>query len=227
MATPTTNNESATTTGQNTSVLEPMDLHNTVQFDELLRQRVLCGWDSTASVLEGWRDAIDAGTHDFFWVVPPDLLPHQSAPPQRYAGHICMVNQTETVDGTLRPTRHVCELFILPEHRRGGLGKAAVRALEACARAEPYGSSDVKRMTLNAISKRYFEDESEEWMGLAKKVYGKLGLEMPTRGHTNEDWYNRMGYVKYAEQEAYPTGEYRADGTEYKFVSVSLRKELV
>ncbi len=201
------------------SILEPMNLYNTTEFDELLRQRVICGWDCSPSDLETWRAAADAKTAYNFWVVPPSLS--QLPAPQRYAGHISMSSKTEPPDDT--PVRHIANLFILPEHRRGGLGRAAVQGLEAWAKVESDRSRGCKAITLNAISRRYIEDDGEEWRGFYTRVCTSLGIEMPAKGTGNEDWYLRMGYVKYGEQPMYPVV---LDGSKILLLATLLRKEL-
>jgi GNAT superfamily N-acetyltransferase len=201
------------------NLLEPMDLDNTTQFDELLRQRVICGWDFSRSTIEAWRDAIAAHTISLFWVVPASLS--QLDTPQRLAGHISMLRKTEPPNNT--PVLHICNLFILPEHRRGGLGRQAVQALESWAKFEPYGSPECKAITLNAISKRYIEDDAEEWRGMYLRFCRTRGIEEPAKGSSNEDWYARMGYVKETEQPMYPVD---LDGREFKLIASWMRKEL-
>jgi GNAT superfamily N-acetyltransferase len=125
--------------------------------------------------------------------------------------------------GAGQAVRHIANLFILPEHRHSGLGRAAVQELEAWARVEPYGSPEVKAMTLNAISRRYIEDDGEDWRGLYAKVCESLGIEMPAKGTTNEDWYARMGYVKRREDPMYPVV---LDGKKILLIAVSLEKDL-
>jgi GNAT superfamily N-acetyltransferase len=212
-------NKSATTEAAQKSILEPMNLHNTTEFDELLRQRIICGWDYSPSDLEAWRAAADAQTISMFWVVPPSLS--QLPVSQRHGGHISMNRKTEPPDD--KPIQHIFNLFILPEHRHGGLGRAAVQALEAWAKVEPYGSPECKAITLNAISRRYIEDDGEEWRGLYTRVCESLGIETTVKGSSNEDWYARMGYVKWKEQPMYPV---LLDGSEIMLIAALLRKEL-
>ena len=217
--------KSATTEPAQRSILEPMDLHNPTEFDELLRQRVICGWACSSSTIAAWRAAADAQTITIFWVVPPSRS--QLPAPQRLGGHISMRSNAEPADGKRapadQPALHIFNLFILPEHRRGGLGRAAVHALEACAKVGPYGSPECKAITLNAISRRYIEDDGEEWRGLYTKVCTSVGIEVPAKGSSNEDWYARMGYVKWKEQPMYPVF---LDGSEILLIAASLRKEL-
>ena len=209
-----------TTEAAQGSILEPMNLYSPTEFNELLRQRVICGWDYSPSDLQAWRAAADAKTAFNFWVVPPLLS--QLPAPQRYAGHISMSSKTEPPDDTT-PVRHISNLFILPEHRLSGLGRAAVQGLEARANVEPYGSPGCKVITLNAISRRYIEDDREEWRGFYTRVCSSLGIETPAKGTGNEDWYIRMGYVKYGEKPMYPVV---LDGSKILLLATLLRKEL-
>jgi GNAT superfamily N-acetyltransferase len=215
----------ATTEAPKRNILEPMNLHNTTEFDELLRQRVICGWDCSPTTLEAWRAAADIHTISMFWVVPPSLS--QLPAPQRHGGHISMQSRTGPPDDKLagadKPVLHIFNLFILPERRRGGLGRAAVQALEAWAKVEPYGSPECRAITLNAISRRYIEDDGEEWRGLYTRVCTSLGIETPAKGSSNEDWYTRMGYVKWKEQPMYPV---LLDGSEIMLIAALLKKEL-
>ncbi|KAK0742931.1 hypothetical protein B0T18DRAFT_391809 [Schizothecium vesticola] len=180
--------------------LEPVDLHDTLQFAELQRQRVLCGWSHSTSVIESWRADNDDKTQAMFWVVPVSLS--EIPAPRRYAGHIAMSKKTydeNDVDDVL-PELKVMDLgtlFILPEHRGRGLARAAVRMLEGMAKDKPYGWAGCKVMTLNTLARRL------------------LGEELPAKGRSNEDWYNRMGYVKWKEAPLYPA--WNEDGSEFKF----------
>lgn len=203
-------------------VLEPMDLYDSVQFDELLRQRVICGWNNTASVIEAWRDEVGAGTRVMFWVIPPSLAHIEI--PQRLGGHISMLSQTSPLDHELanpdKSVLHITSLFILPEHRHGGIGRASVEALEKWAKVEPYGSPACREITIHTLSRRYIEDDGEEWRGL----WGRFGLPTPEKGTSNEDWYSRMGYVKWKEAPRYP--ETLPDGTQILWRASFLRKTL-
>jgi GNAT superfamily N-acetyltransferase len=218
-------NKSAATEAVQRSILEPINLYNTTEFDELLRQRVICGWDYSRSNLEAWRTAADAQTISMFWVVPPSLS--QLPASQRYGGHIFMQSRTEPSDDKLTHAdkfiQHIFNLFILSEHRRGGLGRAAVQALEARAKIEPYGSPECKAITLNAISRRYIEDDGDEWRGMYTRLCTNLGIEIPAKGSSNEDWYARMGYIKWKEQPMYPV---LLDGSEIILIAAWMRKEL-
>src|ERR1700753_3179343 len=112
--------KSATIETPQGTILEPMNLHNTTEFDELLRQRVICGWDCSPTDVESWRAAADAHTISVFWIVPSSLshLPT----PQRHVGHVSMGSRSEPPDDKHAdadtPVQHIFNLFILPEPRR-------------------------------------------------------------------------------------------------------------
>ncbi|KAK4202928.1 hypothetical protein QBC40DRAFT_34337 [Triangularia verruculosa] len=203
------------------NLLQIINLHNRVEFDELLRQRVLCGWDKTAPAIETWRAAMDAETRVMFWIVPPSLahLPLL----ERCAGHIALVSETTPPNEELarrdKSLLYISSLFIRPEHR-GGLGRKAVQALESWAKVPPYGSPYCEAITLTTLDRRYVEDDSEEWGG----VWAKFGQQSPKKGSSNEDWYARMGYVKWKHQPMYD--EQCLDGTKVKLVAVFMRKNL-
>jgi ribosomal protein S18 acetylase RimI-like enzyme len=212
-------NKSAINEGTQSSMLEPMNLHNTTEFNELLRQRVVCGWDFSLSSLESWRSAATAQTLSMFWIVSPSLS--QLPAPQRYSGHIMAQRKIEPLHNEL--SQHIFNLFILPEHRCGGLGRAAVQALEEAAKVEPYGSPSCKAISLNALSRRYIEDDGEEWRGMYTRLCASLGIEVPAKGSGTEDWYTRMGFVKYEEKPMYPV---ELDGNKFLLNAALLRKDL-
>ncbi|KAL6405768.1 hypothetical protein AUP68_10906 [Ilyonectria robusta] len=176
--------------------LEPMNLHDPDEFSELLRQRTVCGWNKEPSKIEQWRDRMDKKTKSLFWVVPAHLA---GAPAlQRYVGHIALCSAAHPEDLELaNPDKSVLmisTLFILPEHRGGGLGRAAIEALEACAREEPYGSPNCKAITVQTVRRKYREDDG-----------ARRGMEPPKKGTSQEDWYARMGYVTWKEEPSWPS----------------------
>jgi GNAT superfamily N-acetyltransferase len=113
-------------------------------------------------------------------------------------------------------------LFILPEHRGKGLAGAAVRAMEGMAKIEPYGWKECKAMTLNTLARKYVEDE--EWRRVGKWPYENMGAPLPERGMSNEDWYVRMGYVKWKEVPLYRTKD--RDGEDFVFDATFMWKGL-
>lgn len=205
-----------------------MNLHDPYQFGELRRQRAACGWNFEPETIESWRAATDAKTKALFWITIP-LADAESqsvkggSSPNR-VGHISLDSDKEPPDYEMaKPDKSVMEistLYILPEYRRMGLATAAVAQLESWARVEPYGSPDCKVLTVNTISKRYTEEEGEQWRGL----FLKRGLKAPDRGWSTERWYEGMGYVKWKEE--YVWQEKVPDGTEVRLMGAFMRKDL-
>jgi GNAT superfamily N-acetyltransferase len=198
--------------------LVPVNLHEKTQFEELRRQRVLCGWDQDH--VSQWRDAMDAKLKSLFWIhVKP-----AAEDDYKMAGHISLDSQASPPDPELaNPDRSVMTIstfFIFPEHRSGGIGRAAMETLEGYATHEPYGSPDCKEIALTTISRRYTEDDGEEWRG----VYKRRGMDAPIKGRSNEDWYVRQGYVKFKEEPRYR--DRLLDGTEIMLLASFLRKPL-
>jgi len=208
------------------NLLEPINLHDEIQFASLQHQRLLCGWSHSTSILEAWRAAIDARTQAMFWVVPPSTshLPAHL----RYAGHVGMLRKTfpneNGIDNPLPELEvmNIGNLFILPEHRGGGLARKAVRAIEDMAKVEPYGWPGCKAMTLDTLAKRYVEDD--ELRGMAASAHVRFGAVLPEKGRSNEDWYARMGYVKWKEVPLYPAVD--DDGGEFMFLASFMWKPL-
>jgi GNAT superfamily N-acetyltransferase len=201
--------------------LEPINLHNGYEYGELRRQRVLCGWDYDVEKLENWKRDVDAKTRSFFWITLPASDSESS--PNR-VGHICLNSLLDPPELDLaNPDKSVMEIatfFILPEYRYGGIGRSAFEMLESYATKEPYGSKNCKAVTINTISKRYTENDGDEWRG----VYARRGLKAPPKGKSMEDWYARMGYVKWKEAPRYP--DRREDGTEVKLIAVFMKKTI-
>ncbi|KAK4188934.1 hypothetical protein QBC35DRAFT_495143 [Podospora australis] len=206
-------------------LLQPINLHNDDEFEELLRQRIICGWHKTQSDIEGWRAAVDDGTREIFWILhPSESLSHHSTVTKRCAGHISIVNGTSPPDQELarrdKSLLYLSSLFVLPEYQKAGLGRRAVQEVERLAKMEPYGSPACQAITIHTASRRYTEDDGEDWRG----IYARMGAEPRPRGSSAEDWYARMGYVKWKEQPQYP--ETLLDGTKIMMVSSFMRKEL-
>lgn len=209
------NSNKTPTVSEKRDLLEPIDLHNPAEFDELLRQRVLCGWQNSPADLIAWRKSADGDILFNFWIVPASTKDLPA--PQRWTGHISMVGKTEGLENT--PVRHIANLFILPEHRLGGLGRQAVEALEAWAKDD-----GIKKMSLNALCRRYVEDDTEEWRPMYLRYCASIGIELPRKGTSNEDWYVRQGYVVYGEEPMYPAS---LDGRDFLLVASLLHKDLV
>lgn len=204
-----------------TSFLEPINLHNGFEYGELRRQRVLCGWNHDVKTIEKWKKEVDAKTRSLFWITLPAT---DGQPSPNRVGHISLNSELEPLELELaNPDKSVMEIsafFVLPEYRYGGIGRAAVEMLESYATKEPYGSPNCKAVTVNTISKRYTENDGEEWRG----VYARRGLEAPPKGKSVEDWYASMGYVKWKEEPRYP--DHLLDGTEVKIIASFMKKTL-
>lgn len=193
-----------------------MNLHDQDQADEIRRQRAICGWGFSAEDIASWRDAIDAQKRASFWIKP-------AAHPDVRAGHVSLDNDLDPPELELaNPDRSVLEVtsfFILPEHRRGGLGRAVVATLERYAREAPYGSENCRAVTLTTINRKYWEDG--EWRD---KWVREFGFQPLTKGTSYEDWYVRMGYVKWKEE---PRFSIDAPGFEdQKLVGSFMRKTI-
>ena len=203
-------------------ILTPINLHNEGEFDLLHKHRIICAWDLEPEVLRNWRDRMDAKTRAMFWITPPAL--ESASGLARFVGHIGIESSVEPEDLELaNPDKSVMTLstfFIMPEHRGGGLGRAAVELAETYARIEPYGRRDCQAVTIHTISRRYVEEDGDEWRGM----YARRGLEAPPKGKGTEDWYARMGYVKWKEAPKYH--DVLKDGTEIMLIAVFMRKEL-
>ncbi|KUI55451.1 hypothetical protein VP1G_02776 [Cytospora mali] len=195
--------------------LEPMNLHDQAQADELLRQRKVCGWADKPEDITKWRDKMEGNnrTVSLFWIRP-------TSQPGLRVGHISLDSEARVPDLELanphdKSVLTIANLFILPEHRRGGIGRAAVQTLEKWATIEPYGSRNCKTIALTAVSRKYTDDD--EWRAEYLRM---AGVEPPKPGFSNEEWYSRMGYTKWKDERLYPG----PDG--YKFLASFLRKRI-
>lgn len=205
---------STTSSRSSKCILEPIDLHDQAQADELLRQRVMCGWAMTPDYIDAWRAAMDAKTKGFFWIKLPSR-------PDLRAGHISLDSEADPPDLELanphdRSVLTIARFFVLPELRGGGLGRAAMETLESYAREEPYGSPNCRAIALDTLSKKYTEEDEY------RAQYEWLTGEPPRKGAVNnEDWYLRQGYVKFKEAPKYE-GEGVREG--HKLIAVYMKK---
>lgn len=206
--------------------LEPMDLADPYQFGELRRQRAACGWSFEVETLESWRAAMAAKTRALFWITIPinSEEPSKDSSPSNRVGHISLVSEQEPPNYEMaKPDKSIMELstlYILPEYRRMGLATAAVVQVERWAKCEPYGSPNCKALTAYTISKRYTEEDGEQWRGL----FLKRGIPPPDRGWSTEAWYQGMGYVTWKEE--YVWNEQLLDGTKVKIMAAFMRKDM-
>ncbi len=224
--------------------LEPVNLHNTDDFEELLKQRVLCGWDNKPTYLMIWKDAIDRGEKALFWIhLLPSLsteaasnaLEDQGSGGYRKIGHIGFQSVPDRggpdsdleLANTDKSVLMISTFFIYQEHRGGGIGRAAMAALEAMTQVAPYGSPKCRTLTLTTLSRVYTDDDgdgSPEAWRTSRGVGEKLDEPPRVKGSSNEDWYQRMGYTKWKEEPRY---EHRTPGgVDIKFLAAFMRKEL-
>ena len=212
------------------SILEPINLYNPLQFEELKRQRQICGWEYNDTDLHYLRNKQDEGLKPFFWILshhPPPTnspLPSNSdhSPRPIRAGHISLDSYANPPDPELataaRTILTIQTFFILPQFRSTGLGRTCMDALESMATKLPYGSPGCKRVTLTALSRRISEEEGDQW----KDVWKRLGRTRPLL--TNQSWYERRGYVAWKEEERYSA--WTTEGEEVRFIFCFMRKEL-
>lgn len=175
--------------------LEPADLRDQSQVDELLRQRKICGWKTRPSDMASWKERAEARETTLFWIKP-------TSQPDLRVGHISL----DKVKGD-PSTIKIADLFVLPEHRGGGIARAAFQTVEQMATVERYGSEKCRTLMIDTLSRKYSDDEE------MRREYTQLtGEEPKPKGATNEEWYGRMGYVTYKEEPAYPETGGRRSG---------------
>lgn len=200
--------------------LEPMNLHDQDQVAELLRQRIICGWNKTPDFVASLRDAMDAGEKAAFWINKPS---HPRGAVLRI-GHVSLDSTASPPDlGLANPhdksVLAISNLFVLPEHRKGGVGRAAVDVLGQLAKEAPYGSPNCRAVAVTALSKKYHDDD--EWRARFEWLND---TPAPERGRANEDWYVRMGFVKWKEEPRYPSEVPSRE--DHQFWASFLRKEI-
>lgn len=204
-----------------------MNLHDTNQATELLRQRILCGWNQTPDFVAGLRDSMDAGLKAVFWITKPateETTTSQQDHKTLRIGHVSLDSVAHPEDLTLanphdKSVLTISNLFILAEHRGGGIARTAIDQLTHWAKEEPYGSPNCKAVAVTAISKKYHDDD--EWRA---KFEWLNNTPAPERGRANEDWYVRMGFVKWKEEPRYPAEIPGREGE--MFWASFLRKEI-
>lgn len=205
---------SAFQTSESKCILEPMDLYNQSQVDELLRQRKICGWADTLDYIVSWRDSMGANMKSMFWIKP-------ASQPSLRAGHVSLDCVAEPPDLELanphdKSVLTIAGFFVLEEHRRGGLGRAVMETLEKLAIQETYGSPNCHTIAITTLSRRYTEDDQE------RARYETLeGKQASPKGLSNEDWYARMGYVKWKDVPRYDS----KNGPD-KYVAAFMRKRI-
>jgi GNAT superfamily N-acetyltransferase len=197
--------------------LVPIDLHNESQFNEIRRQRIICGWDSVLQTLQDWKGK--ENIKRLFWIT----IPQPSAGNETIrAGHISLDASSGLLEPDIAPENRtelsISSFFILPEYRSLGLGKRAVKLVENVATTERFGNPRCRFITLTALSKRYVYDEAPEWRG----VWAKLGLSPPS--FSIQKWYEGLGYVAWKEEPI--TEEKGIDGQVILLWEAFMRKDL-
>ncbi|KAA8643366.1 hypothetical protein EYZ11_012889 [Aspergillus tanneri] len=206
--------------------LEPINLQDADQLAELLRQRVLCGWDHTPEKLQQWKTKQAEGLKSLFWITTTNSNHnnnnHNGENESILAGHISLDAYSDPPDAELaRADKSVLAIqtfFILPEYRALRLGRRAMDLAERMAVQEPYGSPNCSVMALTALSKRYMYDEGPEGRGF----WDRIGMPMPE--FSIQEWYEKLGYVGWKEEPRYQ--EKTVDGGVVWLWEVFMRKEL-
>ncbi|KAJ5316882.1 hypothetical protein PENANT_c016G06490 [Penicillium antarcticum] len=173
--------------------LEPIDLQNEDQFNEMRRQRLICGWDSNLQTLQSWKEKDKIKR--LFWIT----IPHPSIGSNTIrTGHISLDASSGLLEPDIAPENRtelsISSFFILPEYRSLGLGKRAVNLVEQMATTERFGNPNCRFITLTALSKRYIYNKAPEWQG----VWARLGLSPPS--FSIQEWYESLGYVAWKEE---------------------------
>lgn len=214
----------------------PVNLDSQEEVDELIRQRKICGWSYATKIIDQWRQSTREGAKELFWItVPTTRTSAATEKPAVYtdstsdvgeasegtndtfrAGHIALTAVCDPPDPELarldRTVLALNDFFVLPEHRALGLGRACVAEIEKRALEYP----QCKTLALCTWSRRYHEDAGPDWGGRAAAV----GFVMKP-GMSNEDWYARLGYVKFKDEPRFPI-----DARPDLAVAVFMRKKL-
>ncbi|KAL2827945.1 hypothetical protein BDW59DRAFT_53164 [Aspergillus cavernicola] len=202
-----------------TCTLTPINLTNPSEHEELLQQRIACGWDNTPEKIATWRKKQDAGLKSFFWITAPSRdVPLDGATEQTLArvGHISLDAYADPVDWDVandEKTNLVIQtFFILPKYRSGGIGGATMAMIEGMATKTPYGSPNCEYITLSALSKKHYYDE----------VSGPyVRTVMPI---CNQEWYEKRGYIVWKEEPKYE--DTLPDNMKVVFDAVYMRKKV-
>lgn len=198
-------------------ILEPLNLHDQTEYDELLRQRILCGWNNTPETLNSWRDSTDAKKKSLFWI-------KLASQPDLRIGHVSLDSEAEPPNLEVanphdKSVLLIASFFILEKHRGGGLGRDVMATLEKLAMEEPYGSPNCKATGIVTLSRRYHDNDEDR-----ARMEALEGVPALPRGQSNEAWYLRMGYEKWQEdQPLYPS---RNTSVDVKYFATFLKKKL-
>ncbi|KAK4055281.1 hypothetical protein OIV83_000564 [Microbotryomycetes sp. JL201] len=190
--------------------LVPFDPDDSIQVEELRRQRVLCGWN--VDKVDKWREYGRQGLKALFWVFPADdqesrakwtsdmpqvdmcnLSPKKEGPPPnpnfRPLGQGSLDWYDDMGDERLvcrdkKPRRiQISNLFTLKHLAGRGLGNMILAELESLASKPPF---DADYVTLNTIDRDLAVDPRH-----AKR----FGWHYDADARVNQDWYVRKGYT--------------------------------
>jgi GNAT superfamily N-acetyltransferase len=191
--------------------VEVIDLHKQQDFNDLIVQRKICGWNFSEEVIAKWRDLADKGLKTIFWIVLPD----QDDPK---VGHISLASKAEPHDPDLaqedKSVMTISSFFILPQYRWGGIGRKVMDLMEDMATKEPYGSPNCKAIAIDAFSHKYYDHSHPLW---------EMMKEHLEKQPSNQLWYERRGYVQFNEKPRYVE---KTIGGDIIFDATFLRKEL-
>jgi ribosomal protein S18 acetylase RimI-like enzyme len=197
-----------------TCTFVPINLTDPSELEELRQQRLVCGWDNTPDTFEFWRKKQEAGLKSFFWITTNANTDSEQTPVR--AGHISLDAYAEPADWDLanadKTNLTIQNFFILPRYRSKGLGRTAMRKIEALATEEPYGSANCEYITLTCLSKKQYYDE----------VLGQRAMaDMPI---CNQEWYEKQGYVAWKEEPRYE--DILPDQTRFVWDAAFMRKKV-
>jgi ribosomal protein S18 acetylase RimI-like enzyme len=209
-------------TGQQKCKLAPIDLLNEDQLNILEVQRKICGWNYKRSVFSQWHEAVVAGEKSMFWIVKPST--EEGSKDELRVGHIAIDSKTANSEDTdlANPDGSVLEItnvFVLPEHRGGGIARAAFEEAERLAIKEPYGSPKCKYVALTTFTGRFLYKDSED---KAEHDYFSNPRAETANMTMNIPWYERMGYEVFRTAPRWPYN--LKDGTDIIAVAAFLRK---
>lgn len=200
--------------------LVPLDLSNQDDFLELQRQRKVCGWDYITEKIQYWQEKQNEGVKSPFWIVIAD----SASPALVRIGHVSLDSFCDPPDQDLaradRTVMTIQSFFILPEFQEKRLGRKVVQLLERMAKEEPYGSPKCKFIAINTLHKRYHYENGPDALGIWELLDGHKKPKF-----CMEEWYERLGYVRFKEAPRYP--EVLRDGSSVMITSAFLRKPLL
>ncbi|ORY69300.1 hypothetical protein BCR35DRAFT_308103 [Leucosporidium creatinivorum] len=218
--------------------LVPFDPEDSTHVQELIRQRVLCGWNVDA--VEGWCAKVRSGLKGLQWIVrgtTPDAVAFFAEPLPSV--ELCAGGEVgpPSPDPSFAPIGHVSldwyddagekelaskddgivtisTFFILKSQQGRGLGNAVMDELEALAGTSTFGA---KTITLNTLDGDQATDTAR-WVNLPG------GFNPSAR--FNERWYLRRGYKTF--RRAVPRYKEKGiDGSDLFLDAVYMRKEVV